>query len=536
MYIEIGAYLADVERTASELTQRNIVRRLWRQDHTVWKPGPTEIENRLGWLTATDLMRKQVSALASFVQEVRQADFRHVVLLGMGGSSLGAETICRSFGSAKGLPEFIVLDSTLPACIQAVTENIDPVRTLFLVSSKSGTTAESICLFEYFLSLVQSTAGKAKAGQNFTAITDSETPLARRAEAEQFRRVFLNPANIGGRYSVLSYFGLVPAALMGIDLAALLERADQMRNLCAISTSVQENPGAWLGTVIGVLAQKGRDKLTLMISPTISSFGLWMEQLIAESTGKDDKGIIPVVGEPLAPIDCYGDDRLFIYLRLRNDRNSPTDEIIKKLKSAGQPVVVLEMQDGYDLGAEFFRWEFATAVAGAILGVNPFAQPHVEAAKQATERVLQEYVTTGHLPQSEVYQSLADLIPKIKQGMYLAFLAYLMPTMETDKALRQLRRKYLVKYHIATTLGYGPRYLHSTGQLYKGGPATGLFLQLTTNHEKDLPIPCRPYTFSTLVDAQALGDFQALRSLGRQVIGIHLRQGDEADISRLDWS
>ncbi len=529
----IGAYLTDVEATLTDMERRDMVGRMWRKDHTVWKPEPTEITNRLGWLAITDLMSEQVPALESFTKEVNEVGFRHVVLLGMGGSSLGPEVLRQTFGSATGYPELVVLDSTVPAWIQAVTEVIDPARTLFLVSSKSGSTIEPLALLQHFRSLVEPATGKERTGQNFVAITDPGTPLARLAEEEGFRHTFLNPPDIGGRYSVLSYFGLVPAALIGVDISALLDRADDMREACASCVSAHDNPGAWLGAYIGALARRGRDKLTLVTSPAISSFGLWVEQLIAESTGKEGKGIIPIVGEPLVELTQYGDDRLFIGLRLEGDDNSAMDAAIKRIKSSGQPIVILEMRDRYDLGAEFFRWECATAIAGAILGIHPFDQPNVQEAKEATERLLQEYTASGHLPPVEVADSLTDLLAEAGKGNYLAIMAYVRQTPDVDKVLAELRRKVIERYRIATTLGYGPRFLHSTGQLHKGGPDTGLFLQITAEHENDLPIPGKPYTFGVVADAQAMGDLQALQSSGRRVTRIHLSRGDSVAISRL---
>jgi len=523
------------EAAMADLQQRDVVGRIWQKDHTVWKPEPTEIANRLGWLTVTDLMSEQVPALVSFAEEIKDASFRNVVLLGMGGSSLGSEVLRQAFGSAPGYPELIVLDSTVPACVLAVTEAIDPARTLFLVSSKSGGTIETLSLYHYFRHLVEQTIGKEQAGQNFVAITDPGTSLARLAEAE-FRGVFLNPTDVGGRYSVLSYFGLVPAVLMGIDLTALLDRADRIREECASSVPFHENAEARLGATIGTLARRGRDKLTLVASPSISSFGLWVEQLIAESTGKEGKGIIPVTDEPLVEPTNYGDDRLFVCLRLEGDDNSAIDTFIEQIKASGQPVVGLEMRDGYDLGAEFFRWEFAVAVAGAILGIHPFNQPGVQQAKDLTKRVLQEYRTSGHLPQVATTHSLDELLAEAKGGDYLAIMAYIRQTPQVDRALAALRQRVIEQHHITTTLGYGPRYLHSTGQLHKDGPDTGLYLQVTADHEKDMPVPGEPYTFGVLADAQAVGDLQALQSLGRRAIRIHLGRGDRATIRKLTSS
>jgi len=532
-YASIDRYLVNVEDALAGLNRRDVVARMWQKDHTVWNSDPTEITNRLGWLTVSELMREQIPALQSFAEEVRNDGFRHVVLLGMGGSSLGPEVLRQTFGSAPGYPELIVLDSTIPAWVQAVTEALDLAHTLFLVSSKSGTTTEPLSLFQYFRSLVESAVGKENIGQNFVAVTDAGTPLAKLAEGENFRRAFLNPSDIGGRYSVLSYFGLVPAALIGVDITALLDRADSMRKGCTAPVPVSENPGAWLGACIGTLALRGRNKLTLVTSSSISSFGLWIEQLIAESTGKDGKGIIPIVDEPLVDAAHYGDDRLFIYLRLHDDDNSAIDTALENIKSSGQPVVTIELRDRYDLGAEFFRWEFATAVAGAILSINPFDQPNVQAAKDATKRLLQEYTLSGHLPPAETTESLANLLTEAGKGKYLAIMAYIRQTPEVDNVLVDFRRKVLERYGIATTLGYGPRFLHSTGQLHKGGPDTGLFLQLTASHNQDIPIPGKPYTFGVVADAQALGDLQALKASGRRVTRIHFNKIDMAAISKL---
>jgi glucose-6-phosphate isomerase/transaldolase/glucose-6-phosphate isomerase len=524
---------SSVAAVLNDLQKRDIVARIWRKDHTVWKPNPNEISNRLGWLTVTDLMDKQVSALASFADEIRKAGFRNVVLLGMGGASLGAEVLHQTFGSAGGYPEFTVLDSTVPDWVQGVTEDIDLAHTLFLVSSKSGGTTETNCLYKYFRNLVEETAGKERAGRNFVAITDSGTSLARLAEEAKFRQAFLNPSDVGGRYSVLSFFGLLPAALMGIDINKLLGRADGMRKRCVPGVPVQDNPGAWLGATIGAFASQGRDKLTLITSPSISSFGLWLEQLLAESTGKEGKGIIPVVGEPLVEPDYYGDDRLFVYLRLEGDDNSILDAAVEKIESSGQTVVSLKLRDRYDLGAEFFRWEFATAVCGAILGISPFDQPNVQSAKDATSRVLQEYQTLGHLPEVEVASSLKRLLAEAKKGDYFAVMLFMCPTSQIEEALAGLRGKVMGRYHIVTSAGYGPRLLHSTGQLHKGGPNSGLFLQVTTDYKRELPIPGEPYTFAVLADAQALGDLRTLQSLNRRVARIHLRSGDGEALKKL---
>ena len=531
--VDLGAYLPEVETGLGDLQQRNLVGRIWNKDHTLWKPDPTEITNRLGWLTVTEFMCEQVSTLEGFSRDVRNAGFQHIVLLGMGGSSLGAKVLVDTFGKIGDYPELLVLDSIVPAWVRAVTEIIDPERTLFLVSSKSGDTIEPLSLYKHFRGLVERRMGKERAGENFVAITDPETPLERLAQEQGFRHLFLNPSDIGGRYSVLSYFGLVPAAAFGVNVVTLLDRADCMREGCASCVPAHENPGAWLGATIGILALQGHDKLTLVTSPSISSFGLWAEQLVAESTGKEGKGIVPVVGEPLVAPPFYGDDRLFVYLRLEGDDNAKVDAAMAGIQASGRPVLRLELRDRYDLGAEFFRWQFATAIAGAILGINPFDQPNVQAAKDATDRVLAEYKTTGRLPRARVPSSLKELLLEAKPRDYLAIMAYLSPTQEVDQALTDLRHRVMEQYRIATTVGYGPRFLHSTGQLHKGGPNVGLFLQLTTDNAEALPIGDEPNTFDTLADAQALGDLQALQSSGRCVAVVPLGSDSEAGIRRL---
>ena len=544
-----GNNLPDVQAALAELRQRDVIGRMWRRDHTVWSPDPTEITDRLGWLTVTDLMCDQAAALEAFAQEVRDAGYRHVVLLGMGGSSLGPEVLRQtlaadamqapSAGSGQALgggtayPGLMVLDSTVPAWVQWVTDAIDPAKTLFLVSSKSGSTIETNTFYAHFRSLVEGAVGKERAGQNFVAITDSGTSLDRLAQDQGFRLIFRNPPDIGGRYSVLSYFGLVPAALSGLDIRTLLDRADYMREGCASGVAAQDNPGAWLGVIMGTLAQQGRNKLTLVTSPAISGFGLWVEQLLAESTGKEGKGIIPIAGEPLTAPNSYGDDRLFVYLHLDGDDNSDTDPAVERLEASGQPVVRLELRDKYDLGAEFYRWEFATAVSGYLLGIHPFDQPNVQSAKDMTDRVLEGYQRDGCLPPLAPESSMTDLLSKAQSGDYLATMAYIRQTPEVDQALFALRRKVMERHGIATTLGYGPRFLHSTGQLHKGGPAQGLFLQLTAEHEKDVPIPGHPYTFGVLADAQALCDFQALPASGRPVARVRLGSNNASEILRL---
>ena len=526
-------YLAEVEATLARLEADSVVPRIWRKDHTVWKPEPKEIANRLAWLTVADEVAGQADEITAFAREVRDAGMRFVVLAGMGGSSLGPEVLRRTFGSSDGYPELIVLEAgacIVPAHAEQLNDSIEPLDTLFLISSKSGDTIEPLSLLDYFYEMVESLAGAGQGAANFVAITDPGSSLASMAQRAGFSRVFLNPSDIGGRYSVLSGFGIVPAALMGIDIVTLLGRAQRMAGDCASRVPVHDNRGAWLGAYLATLALRGRDKLTLVTSPVLDSFGLWVEQLLAESTGKDGRGIVPVVGEPLMAPEFYGDDRFFVYLRLDDDDNRASDAAVERLEAAGQPVLQFHLSDRLDLGGEFFRWEFATAVAAAVFGVNPFDQPNVQQAKDATSRVLDGYVESGQLPAAETTGSLDNLLAGAKSGDYLAIMAYVCESPELDEAFAGLRQRVIERHRIATTLGYGPRFLHSTGQLHKGGPDSGLFLQISAGHCDDLPVPDKPYGLSTVADAQIIGDLRALQELGRRVVRLHLDQPDGPDV------
>jgi glucose-6-phosphate isomerase len=531
--INMPERLQEMKRILAELQNKDIINRIWHKDHTVWKTDPTEISNRLGWLQIIDNIVDHVSELEAFADVIRKSGYHHVVLLGMGGSSLGPEVLRQTFGSGPGYPAMMVLDSTHPAAVEAVTRSIEPRHTLFLVSSKSGSTVETNSLYRYFRDLVNRDMGKQKAGANFVAITDAQTSLALLAEDEGFRQSFINPADIGGRYSVLSYFGLLPAALIGIDIKKILEVATKMQESCAPCVNVPENPGAWLGVLIGSSAMHGRNKLTFIISPSIRSFGLWVEQLVAESTGKEGTCIIPIIDEPVGDTLYYGDDRLFVYLRLKGDVNERTDEAVMKLEAAGQPIIQLELKDQNEIGAAFFRWEFATAVAGAVLKVNPFDQPDVQSTKDAARQILKEFKSGKRFPPIQSCETPNDWLDQAGHDDYLAITAYLKQTPATDKAFAKFRQKVMGKYHIATTLGYGPRFLHSTGQLHKGGLNNGLFFQITTNLRKDLPVPGESFTFGELTDAEASGDFQALKSKGRKVIRLQLCSGSGAAIERM---
>lgn len=531
--LHLGTHAGPVRAALSEMEGARLVERIWTKDHRVWKSEPAEIANRLGWLTVGEQMRGRVSALQAFAKSVRDDGYRDVVLLGMGGSSLGPEVLRCTFGSSRGWPRCWVLDSTVPGAIRQVTRAIRPAKTLFLVASKSGGTIEVLSLFAHFWSLV-SVAQSNRGGAQFVAITDPGTSLGELAQAKGFRATFINPADIGGRYSVLSYFGLVPAALMGLDVDALLQRALGMARNCAATLPTHDNPGAVLGAAMGVLGRAGRDKVSIVTSPKLSSFGLWAEQLLAESTGKEGRGVVPIAEEPLGQPTVYGQDRLFVYLRLEGDRNAATDRAVQALERSGQPVVRLTLRDRHDLAAEFFRWEFATAVAGHCLGIHPFDQPNVQESKENTARILKEVQEEGRrLDQKSGarngWSTLEEVLRHAGQGKYLAILAYVTPSRRVDAAISALRKYLLTTRHLPTTAGYGPRYLHSTGQLHKGGPNTGLFVELVEEMKPDLPIPDESFTFGTLAQAQAVGDLQSLQSHGRMVVRINVgRHPDQA--------
>ena len=528
----LGPHQRAVTAALTQLARDNVVARIWDKDHTVWKDDPTEITDRLGWLTISRDMAEHVSDLRAFAEEARNEGIRDVVLLGMGGSSLGPEVLRQCIGSAEGFPALTVLDSTVPARVGTVTRAIDPARTLFIVSSKSGGTIEPNSFYKHFRQSVERAVGVERAGRHFIGITDPGTSLAALGDADGFRRVFENPPDLGGRYSVGSFFGLVPAALCGMDCGKLLDRVSQMAARCEAGPGVRNNPGGWLGAAIGALALQGRDKLTLAASPEVGSFGLWVEQLIAESTGKDGRGIVPVVTEPLLEPDAYADDRLFVHVRLSGGDNAAADVALERIRDAGHPVITLEMDDVYDIGAEFFRWEMATAVAGHLLSIQPFDQPNVQQAKDMTNRVLETYVNEGALPDAEE-GSVHGLLDQASEGDYLSIMAYAEETDGVTNAVNMLRQYAMRKHRIATTLGYGPRFLHSTGQLHKGGPNTGLFLQMAADVRTDIPIPGERFGFGTLAAAQAIGDYEALVEAGRRVVRINLGADAEAAVLRL---
>jgi transaldolase/glucose-6-phosphate isomerase len=554
----LGAYQASVDAALDEMLQDRVIARIWAHDHTLWKPEPAKpgsepgggITNRLGWLHIAGTMRQQIDILNALVDSVRGDGYTDVLLMGMGGSSLAPEVFSKVFAGhapAGNSPNLQVLDSTDPGAVLAhgsaesprSAGRLDPARTLFIVSTKSGTTVETLSFFKYFYNWVAGALGAGRAGEHFVAITDPGSKLAALAERYAFRTTFLNDANIGGRYSALSFFGLVPAALVGVDVETLLDQALTMSRNCEPCNcpADRDNDGAWLGAVLGELAKAGRDKVTFITAPALASFGDWLEQLIAESTGKEGKGILPVVGEPPGTPDAYGDDRLFVYLRLDDcgTSNEVYDAAIQALEDSGQPVVRLRLRDLYDLGEQFFLWQLATAVAGHRLGINPFDQPNVEAAKVLARQAVAAYTETGTLPDDEpaplTAGALTAFLAQAQAGDYVALQAYVQPTAATDAALLALRTRLRDRLKLATTVGYGPRFLHSTGQLHKGDAGNGLFIQFTADAPQDVGIPDEAgepgssMTFGVLKMAQVLGDKQALLAAGRRVIRFHL--GDD---------
>jgi transaldolase/glucose-6-phosphate isomerase len=521
------------------------VRRLWAGDASVWTS--SDEAKWLGWLGIAGTERKRVDALSTLAEEIRQQGFSHILLLGMGGSSLGPEVFAHTFGPQDGCPKLLVLDSTDPAQIRTMESQIDPARTLFIVSSKSGSTLEPNILKQYFFACAERAVGPAAAGSRFIAITDPGSQMQKIAEHDRFRHVMFGSPSIGGRYSVLSDFGLVPAAAMGLDLGRLLDATQKIVRSCAADVPPADNPGVALGTILGVLGKSGRDKVTIVASPGIADFGAWLEQLLAESTGKHGKGLIPVDDEPLGAPQVYGRDRLFVRLQLAGEADAQQDEAMAALERAGHPVVHIAVTDRYHIGQEFFRWEVATAVAGSILGINPFDQPDVEASKDKTRELTSAYELTGQLPPeaalfegdgltlfadeknrkaieraTALVECLAAHFGRIQEGDYCALLAYVERNARHRDALQDIRVLIRDRKRVATCVGFGPRFLHSTGQAYKGGPNTGVFLQITCDDPADIQVPNQKYTFGVVKAAQARGDLDVLAERDRRVLRIHL--------------
>ena len=554
----LGKYSDAVSAAIKEADKGDVMRRIWRKDAALWKDEPEHqkiIKNALGWLTVPDQMIGTEDDLVAFADRIRNVrEFKHVMVCGMGGSSLCPEVLRQTFGKQEGYPELLVLDSTDPDAFSGIADQIDITHCMFIISTKSGTTTEPLMFYKYWYDQVSKR--KENPGECFIAITDPGTKMEQDATRDKFKRIFLNPADIGGRYSALSYFGLVPAALAGIDIRKLLDRAERIVHACAQVVPAADNPGAKLGAIMGECAKAGRDKCTIICSPQIGSFGLWVEQLLAESTGKDGRGIVPVAGEPLGSPSVYGDDRLFVSVSV-GKLDSETKAKFEALEAAGHPVVYRTLNDTYDLGEEFFLWEIATAFAGWRLGINPFDQPNVQESKDATKELLEAYARDGKLteqPQiatdgtlnvyaddktrtelgaTDVAAAIKAHLARVRPGDYIALLDYIEETPEHEEVIQAIRTHLRDATKCATTTGYGPRFLHSTGQLHKGGSDAGVFLQLTAPDTRDVPIPGEPYTFSTLKQAQALGDFRSLSTRGRRAIRVDLGADVLAGLKRL---
>ncbi len=548
-----------VKSTIGDWQSGGKMKRLWDRDASLWTG---EDESKwLGWLDIVEEQIAQQEQLQKIAKEVQSRGFEHVLLLGMGGSSLCPEVLRMTFGHIPHFPVLHVLDSTDPAQVKAFEHQIDIAKTLFIVSSKSGSTLEPNIFKQYFYERAKQTLGASRVGSHFIAITDPGSKMQQVAESDKFLRVFFGRPSIGGRYSALSNFGMVPAAAIGLDTKKFLARTSEMVRACGPGVAVEENPGASLGIILGTAANSGRDKVTILTSPGISDLGAWLEQLLAESTGKVGKGIIPVDREDLTAPEAYGNDRIFAYVRLENGVDADQDAKIAALEKAGQPVIRITMADIYDLGAEFFRWEIATAVAGAIIGINAFNQPDVEASKVATRSLTSEYEKTGSLPtekpileesgiklftdrtnatelakaarDNSLAGNLKAHLSRIKPGDYFAVLGYIQMNPDHEISLQAIRHAVRDKKRVATCLGFGPRFLHSTGQAYKGGPNTGVFLQITCDDSVQLPVPGQKYTFGVVKAAQARGDFQVLAERGRRALRIHLGSNLKAGLATL---
>jgi transaldolase / glucose-6-phosphate isomerase len=536
------------------LAEQQFARRLHARDATLWTLDPDVAEgigNRLGWLDCIANARGFIDEINDFARTAKLEGVRSVVLLGMGGSSLCPSVCARVFGPADGFPELLVLDSTDPAALRAVEDHVDPETTLYIAASKSGTTTETLSYYRHFYELARE-AGVADPGSRFVAITDPGSPLVDEARERGFRRIFSNQPDIGGRYSALSHFGLVPMALLGMDLRRLLERAELQLTSCGPAVPAPVNSGVRLGAALGAHARAGRDKVTFVIDEPVAAFGMWVEQLIAESTGKDGRGLLPVVDEPLGPPEVYGDDRVFVHLSMAEAPDADRQKRVAALEEAGHAVVRIGLEDAYDLGAELVRWEVATATAGAVIGVNPFDEPNVTESKRNTRELLERWRSKGELGEDEPTARegalsawggegqgespsarLEALLDGMSPGGYFAVLAYVEQTDARHDLLQRLRLLGRDGQRTATTLGYGPRYLHSTGQLHKGGPDTGTYLVLTGDSVDDPSIPEAVYGFATLLRAQALGDFRALREHGRRVLRIHIGGDFDAGLAEL---
>jgi transaldolase/glucose-6-phosphate isomerase len=551
-----GTLASAVQASLEDWKKNDKVRRLWQRDASIWT-GADE-SNWLGWLGITEEQLAHIDVLKNIAADVKKAKFEHALLLGMGGSSLCPEVLRMTFGKIKGFPELHVLDSTDPAQIKTIEKKVDLKSTICIVSSKSGSTLEPNIYKQYFFERVKEKVGEREVGNRFLAVTDPGSKMQQVAEADKFRKIFMGVPSIGGRYSALSNFGMVPAAVMGLDVVKFLKNTEEMVKACGAGAAADVNPGVLLGAILGAAANQGRDKVTIIASPGISDLGAWLEQLLAESTGKVGKGIVPVDREALAKPAAYGNDRVFAYLRLQTKPNKAQDAAVAALEKAGHPVVRISLPNIYNLGQEFFRWEIATAVAGAIIGINAFNQPDVEASKIETRKLTSEYETTGKLPAEAPFfegsgiklyadeknaaalkggATLADVLKahlaRVQAGDYFGVLGYVTMNDANERALQKIRHAVRDKKKVATVLGFGPRFLHSTGQAYKGGPNSGVFLQITCDDAVDFPVPGQKYTFGVVKAAQARGDFAVLAERGRRALRVHLGKNVTKDLAKL---
>ena len=545
-----------VKLSLADWKANNKVARLWQKDATLWT-GADEGQ-WLGWLHVTEEQLKGIFALKKLAEDIKKAKFKHALLLGMGGSSLCVEVLRLTFGKFAGRPELHVLDSTDPAQIKAIQKKLDLKKTVCIVSSKSGSTLEPNIFKQYFYEQIRKKVGEKEVGGHFIAVTDPGSKMEQVAHAGHFRHVFHGLPSIGGRYSALSHFGTVPGAIMGLDLKKFLKTTEKMVKACGPATAPEKNPGVLLGTILGVAANQGRDKITIFTSPGISDLGAWLEQLIAESTGKVGKGIIPVDREKIGKPAVYGSDRVFAYVRLAKENNRAMDAAVTALEKADQPVVRIVVGNKMDLGQEFFRWEIATATAGSIIGINTFNQPDVEASKIETRKLTSEYENTGKLPSESpffedqglklfadeknaaVLKNSPNLVGvlrahlgRINAGDYFALLAYIQRNAAHENTLEGMRHHVRDTKKCATCLGFGPRFLHSTGQAYKGGPNSGVFLQITCDDAADIPVPEQKYTFGVVKAAQARGDFSVLSERNRRALRIHLGKNVKGDLAKV---
>ena len=545
----LGPSAEPVAQALEQLAVQRVIRRLWDRDASLWSRDPTaqeSIRRRLGWLDIIRVMGQHLEEVRAVVREVQQAGFTRALVLGMGGSGLFPEVCRLTFGVSPRHPDLVVLDTTDPAAIRAQSRATPPAQQLLLIASKSGSTIEVASLAAYFREALRA-AGQ-DPGAHCLVITDAGTPLEAQAKAWKCRRIFAHApgagAEVGGRFSAFTYFGLLPAALIGVDLDLLLARAEEMVQRCAPDRPIDENPAARLGAALGALAQAGRDKLTILCAPQLQGFGTWVEQLVAESTGKQGQGIIPIHGEPLRSPDGYGPDRLFVELQLAGQLDPALERQVQALAAAGHPAIRIRWQDRYDVAGEAVKWFIATTIAGRVLGVNPFDEPNVQESKDRTTALLERFASTGTLgddepprvttaeaavygasalPSGSLSACLAAFFQQRRPRDYVALLSFLPRTPALDRTLHDLRQRLGERLSAPTALQFGPRYLHSTGQLFKGGPDAGLFVLLTSDEREDLPIPGQPYTFGTLKRAQALGDFQAMQQKGRRILRVHLR-------------